>query len=78
MKRIKVEAKRKRQEVYDLCLSDSKGHKSTIHLLESDDDFKQMRQPYTQEFFKEWKKGFDFYIAGKWDEATVCFEKTKV
>lgn len=77
-KRIKVEAKKRRQEVFDLCFGDAKAYKSTAFLLESDDDFKQMRQPFTPEFFKEWKRGFDFYIAGKWDEASAIFERTKV
>ena len=77
-KRIKVEAKRKRQEVFDLCFGDPKAYKSTSYLLESDDDYKQMRQPFTPEFFKEWKRGFEFYISGKWDEASAIFERTKV
>lgn len=77
-KRIKVEAKEKRQRVFDLCFGDSKAYKSTAYLLESEDDFKQMREPFTSEFFKEWKRGFDFYITGKWDEASAIFQRTKV
>lgn len=77
-KRIKVEAKKNRQDVIDTCFADAKAYGNTIILLNEDDDFKQMRQPFTPEFFKEWKRGFDFYIAGKWDEASAIFERTKV
>lgn len=78
IKRPKVEAKKKRQDIIDTCFGDPKAGKNTIYLLENDDDYKQMRQPYNPEFFKEWKKAFDFYIAGKWDEATAIMKKTKV
>ena len=78
IKRPKVEAKRKRNDVYSTCIEKEKGYKSTINLLENDDDFKQMRAIYTQDFFETWRKGFDLYIQGKWADAMQYFQKTQV
>ena len=59
-------------------MNDPKGYKYTFSLLENDDDFRQMRSNYTQEFFERWKIGFQHYINGDWDSAAVVFEETKV
>lgn len=77
-KRPKIEAKKKRKEILDLCISNPKGHKNTYSLLESDDDYKQMRRNYSQEFFDKWKVGFQHYINGDWDSAAKVFSETKV
>lgn len=40
--------------------------------FELDEDIKLMRSPYSKEFFDTFKRGFDHYIKGKWEE---CFNE---
>ena len=78
VERPKTEAKRKRTEVIDLYLNDPKGYQNTVELLHNDDDYTQMRQSFTKDFFDTWKRGFNLYIEGKWEQAHSIFMETKV
>ena len=42
---------------------------------EFDEDWAVMRSKYSDEFFIEYKKGFDNYVIGNWKEAKINFEE---
>ena len=43
-----------------------------------DRDVKAMREPFTRFFYEEWKRGFEAYQKGKWEEAHEILKKTMV
>jgi class 3 adenylate cyclase len=71
----KIEERKLRK---DLRMDLKRKIKTTAQLLSSDKDFEDMRKSFPKEFFESWKEGFKHYIEGRWEEARVIFEKTKV
>lgn len=74
----KTQAKKRRQYIYNMFLNSYQKTVSCFKLLESDKDFRRMREIYTSEFFKTWDKGMSKYIDGDWEEAIEYFYKTRV
>ena len=37
--------------------------------LWNDEEIRIMQEEFTEQFYKEWKVGFDMYIKGNWEEA---------
>ena len=37
--------------------------------LWNDEEIRIMQEEFTEGFYKEWRKGFDMYLKGNWDEA---------
>lgn len=46
--------------------------------LQSTEHFQTIRNKFTEEFFSEYKIGFDVYIKGDWESAKFHFEKAKM
>lgn len=72
---MKLKAKNARQKI-KWNLESKKT--TTYNLLHKNDDIRQMRESYKQEFFETWKKGMENYLNGKWDIAWEIFKETKV
>lgn len=67
-----------REKSKNLAADLKTGIVKTYRLLEDDDDFKQMRAPYTNKFYETWSIGFKSYIDGDWIKAKKHFEITLV
>lgn len=50
----------------------------TYKMLEDDKDFREMRKPFTKQFFDAWNIGFNSYIGGDWKKAKTQFDMTMV
>lgn len=49
----------------------------TRDILNDDDDIKQMRETFTEDFFRKWDKGIEDYLSGNWSSAWSIFNETK-
>lgn len=52
------------------------GKRRTIDCFKKDPDIKNMKYHFSEEFYREWDKGFESYIRGDWGEAIESMEKT--
>ena len=50
----------------------------TERIFITDKDFEKMREPYSQEFFIEWARAYDYYIKGQWSQARAVLQGTLV
>jgi hypothetical protein len=49
---------------------------SWVNFIQSDTDFIEIRQRFTNEYMDAYKQAFDCYIKGNWDLAKKLFEKS--
>lgn len=42
---------------------------STDRLWSEDEEIRIMREPYSKQFYEEWRKGFADYLGGNWVNA---------
>ncbi len=71
IKMKRLQGRLKRNAFKNRCFQ---GKRSASDQFINDETISKMREPFTEEFYDTYKKGFDYFIKGRWEDAKDVFE----